>query len=106
MLHACLHHCPFPPSPPEFLYAALFSSLSFSPFFQAPAAILALGSIFRPLMHPTPYLAPYLPALLELTLPGLDPSDVFKTTVTLQTYHVILSWIPVQGSPSRCATQL
>lgn len=53
-------------------------------------------------MHPRPYLAPYLPALLELTLPGLDSNDVFKTTVTLQLYHLILCWVPVQGSPVRC----
>lgn len=57
--------------------------------------------IFRPLMHPRPYLAPYLPAILELTLPGLDSSDVFKTSVTLQLYHLILCWIPVLGSPTR-----
>lgn len=53
-------------------------------------------------MHPRPYLAPYLPALLELTLPGLDSNDVFKTTVTLQLYHLILCWVPVQGGPVRC----
>lgn len=70
-------------------------------FWQAPAAIRALTSIFRPLMYPRPYLAPYLPILLELTLPGLDANDVFKTTVTLRLYHLILSWVPIQGSSVR-----
>ncbi|CAN0568567.1 unnamed protein product, partial [Ectocarpus sp. 12 AP-2014] len=52
---------------------------------------------------------PYLPAILELTLPGLDSSDVFKTSVTLQLYHLILCWIPVLGSalddwkPAQCS---
>lgn len=54
--------------------------------------------MFRPLMYPRPYLARYLPAILELSLPGLDPSDVFKTTVTLQLYFLILCWLPVQGN--------
>lgn len=48
-------------------------------------------------MYPRPYLAPYLPAILELSLPGLDPSDIFKTIVTFQLYYVILCWVPVQG---------
>lgn len=69
--------------------------------FQAPAAMRALTCIFRPLMHPRPYLAPYLPAILELTLPGLDSNDVVKTAVTLRLYHLILCWIPVQGNPVR-----
>lgn len=56
-------------------------------------------------MYPRPYLAPYLPALLELTLPGLDPNDDFKTTVTLELYHVILCWIPVQGNPTRSGSR-
>lgn len=61
----------------------------------------ALMSIFRPLMYPRPYLAPYLPMLLELTLPGLDANDVFKTTITLQLYHLVLCWVPVQGGTMR-----
>lgn len=52
-------------------------------------------------MYPRPYLAPYLPTLLELTLPGLDANDVFKTKTTLQLFHIILSWMPVLGRPVR-----
>lgn len=61
----------------------------------------ALTCVFRPLMHPRPYLAPYLPALLELTLPGIDANDVYKTSITLQLYHLILCWVPIQGDSVR-----
>ena len=68
---------------------------------SAPAAIRALTCLFHSLMYPRPYLAPYLPALLELTLPGLDANDVTKTTATLLLYHTILCWVPVQGNAIR-----
>lgn len=68
---------------------------------QPPAAIKALTAIFRWVMYPRPYLAPYLPALLELTLAGVDANDVFKTATTLKLYHLILCWVPVQGNPVR-----
>lgn len=68
---------------------------------QAPAAIRALTAVFRPLMYPRPYLAPYVPALVELSLPGIDANDVLKTSVTLQLYHLILCWLPVQSNAVR-----
>ncbi|CAM9529085.1 unnamed protein product, partial [Hapterophycus canaliculatus] len=89
------------PAAAELVLRALDPVASINHTHQAPAAIRALTCMFRPLMHPRPYLAPYLPAILELTLPGLDSNDVFKTTVTLQLYHLILCWIPVQGNPVR-----
>eukprot|EP00903_Cladosiphon_okamuranus_P009771 g9290.t1 len=89
----------------ELLLRALDPVASINHTHQAPAAIRALTSVFRPLMHPRPYLAPYLPAFLELTLPGLDSNDVFKTMVTLQLYHLILCWVPVQGSPASYSSQ-
>ncbi|CAM9110826.1 unnamed protein product [Ectocarpus sp. 4 AP-2014] len=88
------------PAAAELVLRALDPVASINHTHQAPAAIRAMTCIFRPLMHPRPYLAPYLPAILELTLPGLDSSDVFKTSVTLQLYHLILCWIPVLGSPT------
>eukprot|EP00752_Nemacystus_decipiens_P011025 g9797.t1 len=89
----------------ELVLRALDPVASINHTHQAPAAIRALTSVFRPLMHPRPFLAPFLPALLELTLPGLDSNDVFKTTVTLQLYHLILCWVPVQGSPVSYSSQ-
>ena len=38
----------------------------------------------------------YLPDLLKLVLPGVDPCDPTKTSVTLKLLSVILSWIPLK----------
>ena len=57
-----------------------------------------LTAVFKTLMYPKPILLKYLPELLRLSLPGLDASDVAKTTVTLQLYSTVLTWLPVRSS--------
>ena len=64
------------------------SSIPFlSPFFPSPSPF------------PSPLFSPsisYLPDLLKLVLPGVDPCDPTKTSVTLKLLSVILSWIPLK----------
>ncbi|CAN0096894.1 unnamed protein product, partial [Discosporangium mesarthrocarpum] len=84
---------------PRLVLNALDPVASVNHAHQAPAAIRALVAVFRLLMYPRPYLAPYLPDLLAYSLPGVDPNDQYKTTVTLELCRTVLSWIPVQGSP-------
>lgn len=64
---------------------------------QVVPALRALGLLVHPLLYPRPLLAPYLPTMLELSLPGLDANDTKKTMATLGLYHHIFSWIPIAG---------
>ena len=66
--------------------------------YVAPVAMGTLTAVFKTLMYPKPILLKYLPELLRLSLPGLDASDVAKTTVTLQLYSTVLTWLPVRSS--------
>ncbi|CAM9175751.1 unnamed protein product [Choristocarpus tenellus] len=84
-------------SSPDLILRALDPVSSVIHSHQAPEALRALVAIFVPLMYPRPYLAPYLPAMLELSLPGVDPNDMYKTVVTMELYRAVLDWIPVQG---------
>ena len=63
---------------------------------QAPIAILTASVVFKPLLYPRPVILRYLPDLLKLVLPGVDPCDPTKTSVTLKLLSVILSWIPLR----------
>jgi hypothetical protein len=76
-----------------FLLAAL-DPAAVSNAHQAPVAMQTLSSCFRPLMYPQPVILPYLPDILRLTLPGIEPSDVSKTSITLHLYSTILAWLP------------
>lgn len=48
---------------------------------QAPIALHTLSTLSRPLLYPAPVLLPYLPQLLPLVLPGLDPADSKKVSL-------------------------
>ena len=63
---------------------------------QAPAAMQALTLCFKSLLYPQPIILNYLPDLLRLSLPGLDPNDSHKTTITLGMYSAILSYLPIR----------
>jgi len=76
-----------------FLLAAL-DPAAVSQAHQAPIAMQTIASCFRGLMFPQPVLLPYLPDILKLSLPGIEPSDVMKTSITLNLYCTILAWIP------------
>ena len=65
---------------------------------QAPAAMSALGNLFKPLLFPCPLILEYLPTLLELSLPGVDPNDTKKSVVTLKLYEGILAALPIRAS--------
>lgn len=64
---------------------------------QAPIALYTLNLVFRQLMFPTPVLLQYLPAILPLVLPGLDPSDSAKSVATLTFVSTVLAWLPVRA---------
>eukprot|EP01038_Epipyxis_sp_PR26KG_P007614 gene7614-10367_t len=64
---------------------------------QAPVAMQTFSLCFKSLMFPSPTMLKYLPELLRLSLPGIDPSDMIKTTATLKLYSDILQWLPIQS---------
>ena len=70
---------------------------------QAPAALRALAMLCRPLLWPRPSLAPWLPALLRASLPGVDPNDAGKTLATLGFYSSLLLWLPLVGDTAAAA---
>jgi hypothetical protein len=80
-----------------FLLAALDPSAVNQPH-QAPAAMHALNLCFKPLLYPSPVIIEYLPTLFRLSLPGIDPNDISKTTLTLRLYSSILSFIPIEST--------
>jgi len=57
-----------------------------------------MSLVFKPLLFPKPVVLKYLPALLRMSLPGIDPSDPMKSAVTLHLYSTILTWLPVRSS--------
>lgn len=61
---------------------------------QAPIAMQTLTVCFKSLMFPQPVLLPYLQDILRLSLPGIEPSDVMKTAITLNLYCTVLAWLP------------
>lgn len=62
---------------------------------QAPIALQALGFVMKPLIYPTPVFFQFIPDLLKLCLPGIDPSDARKTAHALSVYSKILSYVPI-----------
>jgi len=63
---------------------------------QAPAALSALNRLFLPALRQNPtVLLERLPAILGLSLAGIDGNDEDKTLRTLSLYRNITSWIPV-----------
>lgn len=70
---------------------------------QAPSAMLALARLAQPLLHPCPYIAPYLIQLLEWSLPGIDPNDFTKSFAALNLFAGVLTWTRV---PIRDPTDL
>ena len=64
---------------------------------QAPTAMMTLAILIKPLLYPCPVLAPYLPELLALSLPGIDPNDVKKSLATLKMYTGLLGAIPIRS---------
>ena len=76
---------------------------------QAPAAMQAITLCFKSLIYPQPIILNYLPDLLRLSLPGLDPNDNQKTTITLGMYSSILAYLPVRSQykvPSKASPSL
>ena len=64
---------------------------------QAPTAMVTLTMLVKPLLYPCPVLAPYLPDLLALSLPGIDPNDVKKSVSTLKMYTGLLGAMPIRS---------
>ncbi len=64
---------------------------------QAPAAMVSLAVLIKPLLYPCPVLTPYLPDLLALSLPGIDPNDVKKSLATLKMYTDLLGALPIRS---------
>jgi len=81
-----------------FLLAAL-DPAAVSQAHQAPVAMQTLSAIFKTLMFPEPVLLPYLQDILKLSLPGIEPSDVMKTSITINLYATVLAWLPTTLKP-------
>eukprot|EP00743_Colponemidia_sp_Colp-15_P005386 GILK01005788.1.p1 GENE.GILK01005788.1~~GILK01005788.1.p1 ORF type:complete len:1828 (-),score=234.09 GILK01005788.1:70-5553(-) len=62
---------------------------------QTLIAIKLLSVMTRALIRYSPQ---HLPAILNLTLPGIDPSDPFKTMSTLSFHATVLSFVPIVDS--------
>jgi hypothetical protein len=61
------------------------------------AALNALGACMRTMLYPNPIILRYLPDILRLSLPGIDPSDPKKTVVTMELFTNIFAWIPIHS---------
>ncbi|OQR81092.1 hypothetical protein ACHHYP_16784 [Achlya hypogyna] len=64
---------------------------------QAPSAIAALTTCGPALLRGDLVWAEALPAILHLTLPGVDPNDDTKTSRTLQLYSTWLMYLPLSN---------
>ena len=73
---------------------------------QATAALYAMTLCIKPLLYPQPALLPYLPALLRLSLPGLDPNNASKTCITLGMLSSVFSFVPARSSYAPAAAAL
>jgi hypothetical protein len=67
----------------------------------APPAMSALRNCFKALLYPSAAILKYLPMLMRLSLPGIDPNDSKKSVVTLQMYSRILQWVPIRAISSQ-----
>jgi hypothetical protein len=67
----------------------------------APPAMSALRNCFKALLYPSAAILKYLPTLMRLSLPGIDPNDSKKSVVTLQMYSRILQWVPIRSIASQ-----
>jgi len=66
---------------------------------QTPASLKALAVVAKPLLlTPRPVLLPFLPTLLNWSLPGLDSNDIHKTSATVAFYIALLDWLPLLPS--------
>lgn len=65
---------------------------------QAPNALSVLEHLTPRLMYPVPHLAPFLGNLLQLSIPGIDPSDFSKTCHTLRFCNRVFEAIPLLDS--------
>ncbi|RHY86893.1 hypothetical protein DYB35_009937 [Aphanomyces astaci] len=71
---------------------------------QAPSAISALTVCGPALLRgDLSWTDPYLPLILQWTLPGIDPNDDAKTSRTLQLYSAWLMYMPVADDTWRPA---
>jgi len=82
---------------------------------QAPVAMRALSDILMPVLYPCPVILEFLPDLLRLSLPGIDPNDSVKSVATITMYTTLLEWLKIkkvyvapQGSsyPPACLSML
>ena len=69
---------------------------------QAPAAMHAITLAFRQFMYPQPVVLSYLPELLRWSINGIDSNDSTKTSITLNMYCHILSWLPIKKNYDSC----
>lgn len=81
-----------------FILEALDPEESLTHSHQAPAAMHAFSLCFKSLLFPCPVVLQYLPTLLSHSLPGVDPSDTKKTTITLSMYSTILGFLPISST--------
>ncbi|KAF0689101.1 Aste57867_19373 [Aphanomyces stellatus] len=68
---------------------------------QAPSAISALTICGPALLRGDLSWIEHLPAIMQLTLPGIDPNDDGKTSRTLQLYSTWLLYLPVADDTIR-----
>eukprot|EP01039_Chlorochromonas_danica_P006771 gene6771-7481_t len=70
-----------------------------SPQMHALKTIQALSGCFHVSLYPQPIILQYLPEILKLTLPALDPSDSNKTALTLILYDNIFARLSITSEP-------
>lgn len=79
------------------LFLSALDSEAVTQAHQALAALQSLIVSFKSFLFPKPVILDYLPQLLRLSLPGIDPGDQMKTAITLKFYSTVFSWIPVRS---------
>jgi hypothetical protein len=58
-------------------------------------ALNCFASSMRTMLYPNPIILSYLPDILRLSLPGIDPSDPKKTIITMELFTNVFSWLPI-----------
>lgn len=96
--HGLKNLAPLSPSLCTAILPALVGTLDPSAVSKSHMALPAMAAIsitFKSFLFPEPVILRYLPAILHLALPGIDPNDTRKTLMALNMYCKILSWVPI-----------
>jgi hypothetical protein len=99
--HALKNLAPLCPALSSAILPTLIATLDPSAVSKSHMALPAMNALsitFKSFLFPQPIALEYLPTVLNLALPGLDPNDNKKTLMTLNLYCRILAWIPIGES--------